>query len=687
MIGLPLLIHLLHRACPKVFEFSSVQSLRESIVQSSRLFRLRHLLLVFLRTLFLSALLVAFLRPILPRFGLGALGPPVTSGRVVLLVLDHSLSMEYQATGLSARQRAKTEAAKIMATLGPDDVVNAMVVDATPSLCQVEFSHRHAEVAGFVQAVPQGLGSANFTEANRLIARLLTQVDARMEIYYLSDFQRRSWAKVDFRLLPPQARVFFVDAGSGSRGNRAVLGATINQSRVLAADTVTLDVDVGNFRDEPMSEPLKVLLDGRVRIEKEVRIAPWSVGKVTVLLPAGAPGLRLCEISLAPDALPQDDRFFLTIPVVEKEAVLIVSDGGDSQKDTLRTLRTALNPYEHLAGSLLPEEVDAAHLSAAKLAAVRKVFFTRCGPLSAETGKALAEFMFHGGGMVYFLDGDGDAKNLDLIEGAMAGDRMPLKLGVKRVAGNLANASQQIGRGDFSSRFLRLFRGGQRQNLSLLEFYDIDDASPTGAGKVLLHYADETPALASLNHGLGTLLLLNFSVSELSSNLARQRIFPAWIQDIVKNLTSDEAVSGATRVGDLLEDEVWKSDLSKAPFLKPSGQTLELKGEELGERVAISFRAAELGFYTQRAPGLLHAYGVNAPPEESDLRAIDRALLPQQLDANGQKGFFVEGRVDYHDVASGQALSHWFIVGALVLLVLEMAWLCLLPRHARGRRR
>ena len=50
----------------------------------------------------------------------------------------------------------------------------------------------------------------------------------------------------------------------------------------------------------------------------------------------------------------------------------------------------------------------------------------------------------------------------------------------------------------------------------------------------------ETPAMASLNHGLGTMIFLNFSVSEFSSNLARQRIFPAWMQEIVKNLTSDE---------------------------------------------------------------------------------------------------------------------------------------------------
>ena len=50
---------------------------------------------------------------------------------------------------------------------------------------------------------------------------------------------------------------------------------------------------------------------------------------------------------------------------------------------------------------------------------------------------------------------------------------LPLKPAAKRVVKNVGTAAQQIARGDFKSKFLRLFRGEQRQNLALLEFYDI----------------------------------------------------------------------------------------------------------------------------------------------------------------------------------------------------------------------
>jgi len=678
LVGLPLLIHLLNLQFPRLFEFSSVKHIRETIAQRARIFRWRHLLLLLLRTLFLILLLLAFLKPLLPRFGSTT---DQNAGRAVLIILDHSLSMEHKGGGVSSRQRAETEADKILATLGADDTVNIITAGQGAKSCFFELSRNHGEAKRFVTELKAGLGRADFTQANKVAARLLAKDASHPEIYYLSDFQRRNWANVDFTALPPNARLFFVDVAPPQPDNRAILGASINQSQVLAGDTVTLEIEIGNFRDQPMQEPLKVVLDARTTFEKDVSVAPWSTAKVTLPVPPGGPGLHLCEISLAPDDLALDDRFFLTIPVMEKEGILIVSDVPDPQKDAVLFLKTALNPYDNLAGSLLPEHVPAAGVTSAKLAGVRKIFLTRAGRLNDAATKLVADFTFHGGGVVYFLDGENDAANCAAIEKAIAAP-LPLKLGNRRVARNVGTGAQQIIKGDFKSRYLRLFRGANRQNLALLEFYDLYDAGSTGAGHVLLTYADDTPAMASLNHGLGTMLFLNFSVSEFSSNLARQRIFPAWMQELVKNITSDEPLPSSSLLGEPVADEVWKTELEKAPLRKPSGELLEVKAEPLGERVGVSFVPDELGFYLMRSGKLLHAYAVNPPPDESDLRPIDRTLLPEQLSEKGQRGFFVEGREDFDDLILGKPIFHWFVLAAVAFLVFELAFQFFLQRAA-----
>src|SRR3954452_12547984 len=84
LVGLPLVIHLLNLQFPRLFEFSSVKHIRETIAQRSRIFRWRHLLLLLLRTIFLLLLLFAFLRPLLRRFGSTT---DQRAGREVLIIL------------------------------------------------------------------------------------------------------------------------------------------------------------------------------------------------------------------------------------------------------------------------------------------------------------------------------------------------------------------------------------------------------------------------------------------------------------------------------------------------------------------------------------------------------------------------------------------------------------------------
>jgi hypothetical protein len=677
LVALPLIIHLLNRKFPKLFAFSSVRHIRETIARRSKLFTWRHWILMLLRTAFLGLLLLAFLKPTIPKFGSATQD---AGNRHVLLLVDHSLSMEYKGEGVTSRQRAVVEAEKVLKTLDAEDYVNVVAVDQNPSTCFVEFSRNHAEARQFLANLRAGLTRADFNAANGIAARVMLKGLSRPEIYYISDFQRKNWANIDFTALPSTARLFFIDASAGKRENHAILGATINQAEVLAGDTVLLEVSVGNFTSRLLQDPLTVSVDKQATFEKDVFVPPWSVGKVTLPITLGAPGPHLCEIKLPPDALEQDDQFHLTIPVLEKEEVLIISDDPNPDKDAVYFLKTALNPYEKLQGSLLPRNIKSSDVSAAQLASAKKVFITRAGSFSDAVCADLAKFIFNGGGMIYFLDGKSDAPNLLRLEKTIGPGTMPIRLADKRVAENVS-AGVQVIKGDFKSKYLKLFRGSARQDLGLLEFYDFYHASSTGAGNVLLTYSDETPAMASVGYGLGTMLLLNFSVSEFSSNLARQKIFPAWIQEMVKALSSDEPPPEAYVVGDSIQSEVWRSDLRESGLVSPSGRPVDVKREPMGERYGISFTPMELGFYTLRSSRGLYSFGVNASPDESDLRQVDKQLLPDSV-KEGQQAHFIAGQDDYQNLIQGRPVFHYFLLGGLAVLSLELGCQVLIKRWA-----
>lgn len=676
LLALPVVIHLLNRHFPQLFRFSSVERIKETMARRSRLHRWRHLILLLLRTAMLLLLLFAFLKPVLPRFGseAGAKG-----NRHVLLLLDHSLSMEHKGDGPSSRERAVHEAISLLGTLGADDLVNIVLIEQPPASCFVDFSKNHAEAKRFLQSLKPGLTRGDVNPANALAARLLAKAKTRVEIYYLSDFQRKNWANVDFTALPANARLFFVDVGPRKRDNRALLDVRVNQAQILAGETVPLEITVGNFSDERFQDRVTVVLDKKLSFDQEVVVAPWSAGKFALPVPVGTPGLHLCEVTLPPDALAADNRFCLTLAALEKEEVLIVTDDPADKKDTGWFIKTALNPYADLRGSLLPKQIVAAELTPSRLAGVKKIFLTHVNRLGAESCAALAKALFQGAGVIYFLDSPTDEANLRALEKAMGPGTMPLQLATWRTATNAASGAQQIVKGDFKSRYLKLFRGAARQDLALLEVYDYWQARATGAGQVLLAYADESPAMAVAGHGLGTLLLLNFSASEFSSNLARQRLFPAWIQELAKTIATDDPPPASYTIGELLHTEVWKDDMRLTDFLNPAGRAVTVQRELQGERYSVSFAPDQLGFYTLGAPRLVSAFGVNPSPDEADLRPVDKEMLPTQL-GEQQQAHFVAGREDYEDLAKGRPLFHWFVFAAAAVLLAETGFQMLLRR-------
>jgi hypothetical protein len=666
LVGLPLFLHLLNRGFPRQYKFPSIELLKVTMARRSKVHHWRHWILLLLRTIFLLLLLLAFLQPVFKRFGAD---PADRASRQILIVLDHSISMEDKGDGPTSRERAVHEALKLMDSLGADDTLNILLAEPNLTACFVSFSRDLAEARRFLNELKPGLSRADINLANTTAARLIGQTAARPEIYYLSDFTRKKWANASFKLLPPAAKLFFVDVGPALRDNRAILDARPSQTQMLAGDTVPLEVSVGNFSQDPFVGRVRVTLDKKFSFDQEVSVAAWSEEKITVPVPVGGPGVHLCEVRLPADALEYDNQFFLTLSVLEKEEVLLVTDNPDQRKSGAYFLKTALNPFSNESGSLLPRIISSGELSSARLAGVQKMFFTQVNRLTPEAGDATAKFLFQGGGLIYFLDGPADAENLTALEKITGPGSMPLRLARRNVATNVTAGAQQIVRGDFKSPYLNLFRGNARQDLGLLEFYDYYQAGATSAGGVLLEYGDGSPAMASLHHGLGTLLLLNFSAGEFSSNLARQRIFPAWMQDLVKTISTTEPPPSAHLVGEILQTEVWRSEMH-TEVTGPAGVVANTRRELTGERCSLAFTPDQLGFYTLGSPRPAYAFGVNAATDQSDLRPIDKNLLPKEF-SDQHEAHVVAGAEDYNALAHGRPIFHWLVFGALALLLLE----------------
>ncbi len=686
LLALPLLIHLFNRRFPHAIRFPDIERLKKSLAERSRLARWRHLIMTALRTLIIAAALLAFLKPVLPKFGSNTATNPSGGGRRVLLVVDRSLSMEQNEGGAPASRAAVIEAGKILATLGAQDSSNAVLAGGLPAPLLPEFTRLHDEVRAGLAVLPVSFERADLSKAMTLVASMIGPEAAGTEVYFLSDFQRANWADVVLDALPKGVRTFFVDtAGNPARRNTALLKVTASTSTTAAREMTRLDILAGNYTPDAVNLPVEAIIDGRQSVAGEVRLAPWSTGRTLLEFPPPAgEGLHAVEVRLPDDSLPADNHRWLVLQGRGRENVLVLCDEAEGAAGGARFIEAALNPFEGGAGTFAVQRVGTERVTPAQITSASRIVLTGVRELPKELTARLNAFIAHGGGVLYFCDGKSDRENLAALDEAAGRPCMPFQLAGQLTAENFGGDPQRILQGKFESPLLRLFRGTNRQALSVLEFYAIQRALPSGRGEVLLSYTDGTPALGTATTGLGTAVICNFAPAELASNLARQRLFPAWIQDLMKGLAAEATPEGGRETGAQMTAELWARDLAEHPLTGPDGQGVSARTSQDGERVTATFTATQPGLYASRDGNRLlwaDSAGVNAL--ESDLRSIETTELTRRAaDSPAKEGHFVSGADDYRELHTGRPIYHWFVLGAAGLLLFEMLLLRPLQRSS-----
>ncbi|MGB0744239.1 MAG: vWA domain-containing protein, partial [Opitutales bacterium] len=594
--------------------------------------------------------------------------------RTVFIAIDQSISMEHRSGGKTALQRAVGEAERVLDTLRADDKLNILAVGNDIATAFPTPSSNKSTARQFLSELSAGTGGANFSNANHQMGGMAFEAgETSTEIFYISDFQRTNWDNVDFRALPATARVFFVDVGSKNRSNRAVNGMQI-EGKLVAGGMITAEVTVANFSSEGKEEQVQILIDGRPATTASLYIAPYSLAKAKVPFTLGSEGIHLIQAKIPHDDLEEDDSLNAVVHVSEKEEVLLLARDSEELKDRgVDYLEAALNPFIGNAGSIRPRRLPAESAGPADFAAVTKVFLSQIGSIDEAAAKQLAEFIFSGGGVVWFLDGPDDANNLALLGQFIGSEGAALQLGSWDETESLANA-RQIMTGDFDSPFLKLFTGTRLQDLGRLEVYDNYSAAATSIGKTLLGFSDGSPAMTEQTYGMGQLVLINFSPNTKHSNLAKQRFFPIWIQEMVNAFGGEQSSPIYLTSGQRAQSKLWKNDVSQYQFRSPDGREIQTRVEVMGQRANVSFPLSQLGIYQLNAGDkLVSAFAVNPPPIEADLRPLDMEDLPSRDDTPESSTLLEGTTTDFTAAVFGHPLFPWFIGAALLCLLAELA--------------
>jgi hypothetical protein len=291
--AIPALLHLLERRVPPEAEFPPIRYLSEAERQSARRLKLRHLLLLVLRTLLVVLIVLAAARPLVRSRGAGGAHAPTA----LAVILDNSLSSGAVVDGRPLLEQlkrvARTAIARVapgdrvwliladgVARAGPRDVLLATVDSTDPSWRRLDLTAAVARAARLVDAEP-------------LPAR---------EVQVVSDLQRSAFGtgRAD---VPGGVRVLALAPLGQALPNRGIAAARVADGALAISVTGT-----------PGASPAPVTVrlrspgspSGRSRDVGRALAAPGS--SVSIPLPSVAPGWWIGDAELEPDELRGDDR-------------------------------------------------------------------------------------------------------------------------------------------------------------------------------------------------------------------------------------------------------------------------------------------------------------------------------------------------------------------------------------------
>ena len=290
--AIPALLHLLERRIPPEAEFPPLRYLSEAERQSARRLRLRHVLLLLLRTVLITLIVLAAARPLVPTPAPASLRRAAVHQRTALVViLDNSVSSGVVVDGRPMLDRLRAAARASLAAAGASDRLWLVLADGVARAGTREALLATLDSAG---VSPRRL---DLTAAVRDAARL---VDAEplegREVHVMSDLQRTALGS-GRAVVPRGVRVLALAPPAEVPANLGVGSVRVSDAAVAVSIVGT-----------PGARPAAVTLQVRGREVGRALAAPGATVSIALPPGEGGPGWWVGAAALDADELRADDR-------------------------------------------------------------------------------------------------------------------------------------------------------------------------------------------------------------------------------------------------------------------------------------------------------------------------------------------------------------------------------------------
>ncbi|MCC6928472.1 MAG: BatA and WFA domain-containing protein [Gemmatimonadaceae bacterium] len=624
-IGIPILVHLVHKERKDAIAFPSLMFLQRTPYQHASRQRIRDWLLFAARCLVIALLAAAFMRPVFARTTQAA---ATTRGETeVVVLLDRSLSMRYGNRWRLAQEAVRARIASLgrgdQLTLVPFDVRAGAVNDASSDASVLRAA------LDTIQPVDAGTRLAPAVG----VARRLLGVSRlpRKELVVVSDFQRSAWDLGDDVAMPPATTIVPVDVSTDRVVDRSVRSIEMRRDPAAPGERVIVAARIVNVGGAVKGVAAQLEVAGRVVERRQLDLAADGGGTVAfspVAVPAdGAPA----RIVIAPDALTADDALHFVLRRSASLGVLLLTHPEASSDRAVFAAR-ALAIGDQPAFDV--RAMTASRATAADLEGRRLLVLNDAGWPAGIGAPRLLAFVRGGGGMFNALGERSSPRGWPTAAASL----LPGEIGAP--VDRLGERGAVLGYVDRSHPALSVFGGSRSGDLSAARFFRYRPILATDG--VLARFDDGAAALVEHRLGRGRLLTWGSSLDGLWNDLPRQAVFLPFLQQLAQYTASYRPQRASFAVGESVDLREGMTGDSMAlatmrfSVIAPDGARLGVGGA--GEPAVLELRRA--GWYEVRRSGApndrARTVAANPPPSELEFASFDPARLTNALAPAGE---------------------------------------------------
>lgn len=500
LISIPIIIHLFNLRRFKRVLFTNVKFLQELKEETTRLSKIKHLLVLASRILAITFLVLAFAQPIIPL----ANNSNSKAEKVVSVYIDNSFSMDAITKEGSLLEVAKKKAREITLAFSPSTRFQILTDD-------FEAVHQRLlsrdEMLIEIDRVKSSPLSKPFSEVILRQQEALSQEPNKSKQYfYISDLQKTS---IDFtNLKADSSQISIVGLPLQATPNVYIDSCWFETPVLQINKPINLQVKLNNQGNKDLDNiPIRLLINGTQRAVASLSLKAGESAITIMSFSVAQSGWQNTEVQISDLPITFDDKYFLAFEV--KEKVNIVNLEGNNNvgvyTDALFSRDSFFNfkPFDYT-------KVDYQELQTADI-----VLLSELPSFSSGLLDELNKFLNNGGNIVLFPDSGNDKSTYSsLLEGNAftelnVGENKVEKIDLKHplFSDVFDKSKRQDGNMDYPkvSKHFRLAGGSSnRINLMTLEGGD--------------------PFLSEIKKARGSLYVFSVPLSPGFSNLSRHAL-------------------------------------------------------------------------------------------------------------------------------------------------------------------